>query len=296
MLRYPAASSPFLLLPYLIGLTVIIATSFVDRAYAGAWTAPKGAAYHKFALNNFKSNKRFNTSGDLIAFTDDGITPISEFRDNNISYYGEFGLQDNFTVFVSTAYKDLEADSPTGPLASSGIGDIDLGARYNLYNGPKGVFSTQGLIKVPEAYDTDDSVPLGNGQYDYELRMLYGNSSLYPLYYGVEFGYRWRAQAPSDEWKYLLEVGYTLNPKFYVRTKLDGTYSVRNGAMALDVSGNPTLSTEFDLGKAEFTVGYVIRKELMIEGSWTPTAYGKNTAYGDTFQIAIIYAPQPKSK
>lgn len=296
MFRYPSTSSPYLLLPYFLGLIVIVATTFVDRAYAGAWTAPKGAAYHKFALNSFKSNKGFNTSGDLIAFTNDGITPISEFRDNNISYYGEFGLQDNFTVFVSTAFKDLESDSPTGALTNSGIGDIDVGARYNLYNGPKGVFSTQGLIKIPEAYDEKDTVPLGNGQYDFELRMLYGNSSLYPLYYGVELGYRWRAKAPSDEWKYLLEAGFTLNPKYYVRAKLDGTYSARNGANLLDVSGNPTLSNEYDLGKAEFTFGYVIRKELMLEGTWTPTPYGKNTAYGDTFQIAIIYAPQPKSK
>ena len=296
MIRYPAASSPYLQLLFLIGLTVIVATTFVDRAYAGAWTAPEGAAYHKLALNYFKSDKSFDTSGDLIAYTDNGTTPISEFRDTNISYYGEFGIRDNFTVFVSAAFKDLESDQPGGTLSNSGIGDIDLGARYNLYNGPKGVFSAQGLIKVPEAYDEKDTVPLGNGQYDYELRMLYGNSSLYPLYYGVELGYRWRSKDPSDEWKYLLEAGYTINPKYYVRAKLDGTYSARNGAKVLDVSGNPTLTNEYDLGKAEFTIGYTISKEMMLEGTWTPTPYGKNTAYGDTFQIAIIYAPQPKSK
>jgi hypothetical protein len=293
MLRYPAASSPFLRLLLLIGLTVIAAATFFDRAYAGAWTAPKGASYNKFALNYFKSDKSFDTSGDLIAYTNNGTSRISEFRDTNISYYGEYGLRDDLTVFGDTAFKHLESDQSTGTLTNSGIGDIDVGVRYNFYNGPNGVFSTQGLIKLPNAYNKNDSVPLGNGQNDYELRFLYGNSSLYPLYYGVEMGYRWRVGDPSDEWKYLFEVGYTINPKFYVRTKLDGTYSAQNGATGLDISGNPTLTNNYDLGKAEFTVGYTISKLLMLEGTWTPTPYGKNTAYGNTFQIAIIYAPAP---
>lgn len=267
----------------------------VDHAWAGAWTAPQGTAYQKFAFNYFKTNKNFNASGDLVAFEADGVTPLPKFKDINFTYYAEYGLTDTLTLFGSLPYKDIESSPSTGPAVSnSGIGDIDLGVRYNLYNAERGVFSIQGLVKVPEAYDRNDPLPLGNGQYDFELRLLYGNGRLYPFYYGLEFGYRWRFKEPSDEWKYLLEAGYTINPKFYVRAKLDGTLSAKNADVVTDPSGNPVLTTQFDLAKAEFTVGYVINKRFSLEAMWSPTVYGKTTAFGDTFQLAIIYSTSAK--
>jgi len=296
MFRYPTASSLYVRLLLLIGLTIIVAATFVDRAHAGAWTEAKGASYNKFAFNYYMSDQSFDSSGNLQAYTNNGTSPISSFYDRDLAYYGEYGLRDDLTVFADTMFKDLSSEQSTGTLTNSGIGDIDIGVRYNFYNGPKGVFSAQGLFKYPGAYNKNDPVPLGNGQNDYELRMLYGNGSLYPFYYGVELGYRWRAGDPSDEWKYLLEAGYTINPQFYVRTKLDGTYSAKNGAVGVDISGNPTLANNYDLGKLELTVGYVLTKSMNIEGTWTPNPYGKNTAYGNTYQIAIIYMTKPDSK
>jgi hypothetical protein len=296
MYRYPTASSLYVRQLILIGVAVIGATAFVDRAYAGAWTEAKGASYSKLGFNYFMSDQMFDSSGDLQAYTNNGTTPISKFYDRDVTYYGEYGLLNDLTVFTSIPYKRLSSEQSTGTLTDSGIGDIDLGVRYNFYNGSKGVVSTQALYKYPHAYDKNDPVPLGNGQNDFELRMLYGNGSLYPFYYGVEVGYRWRAGDPSDEWKYLLEAGYTINPKFYARTKLDGTYSARNGTVGVDASGNPTLTNNYDLAKLELTAGYVISKSMNLEATVTPTPYGKNTAYGTTYQIAIIYMTRPSSQ
>jgi hypothetical protein len=72
---------------------------------------------------------------------------------------------------------------------------VDLGLRYKLLDNTFGIVSTQALVKIPGPYDRSDPLPLGNGQFDGELRLLYGRS-LYPLlpaYGNVEIGYRWRA-------------------------------------------------------------------------------------------------------
>ena len=156
--------------------------------------------------------------------------------------------------------------------------------------------SLQGLLKIPEAYDADDVPPVGNGQYDFEVRALYGKS-LYPkpFYYGLEGGYRFRAEEPSDEWKYLIELGYTASDTVYLRTKLDGTMSAKNADDAPpDFTGNPTLAPDFDLGKLELTAGYTIKKNMYLEFTVTPTIYGRDTAVGNTFGIAFIYAGRAK--
>lgn len=59
------------------------------------------------------------------------------------------------------------------------LGDIDLGAKFKLYDGSLGVLSAQTMVKIPEAYHKNDPLPVGNGQYDFEARLLYGRS-LYP--------------------------------------------------------------------------------------------------------------------
>jgi hypothetical protein len=268
-------------------LIVLIATTlFSGLTYAGAWTGPKGDSYNKFGINYFESDQVYDRDGNK---KDSGGT----FTDLNFTYYGEYGFQDSLSGFVSFPYKSVETKLDSGPSASTtAVGDIDVGVRYNLLNNDKGVFSLQGLVKIPEAYDENDIPPVGNGQYDFEVRALYGKS-LYPkpFYFGLEGGYRFRADEPSDEWKYLLELGYTASDKIFLRTKLDGTMSAKNADKAPpSFSGNPTLAPDYDLGKLELTAGYTIVKDMYLEFTWTPTIYGRDTAAGNTFGIAFIYA------
>lgn len=269
-------------------LTFILCLSLSSEIMAGAWTAKEGASYHKLGLNYFFSDENFDDDGDR---RDAG----SDFTDVNLSYYMEYGIRDNLTAFLSIPYKWIESDPNVGPtLESYGIGDQEYGLRYNFFNDDRGVFSVQGLVKVPDLHDEDPGdLPLGNDQVDYEVRFLYGRS-LYPkpVYFGLEAGYRFRRQAPSDEIKYLAEIGYNMNEKSYVRAKLDGTLSADNAdtAPALGVGGNPTLGTAYDLGKLELTGGYKIDKKFSTEFTWTPNIYGQNTAAGNNFQFALIMA------
>ena len=208
-------------------MTVFFVTAYAGASFAGAWTAKQNAFYEKLAFNYYYSHETFDSTGSR------GGTPNGgKFTDYNISNYFEYGLLDNLTVINSLTYKWLENEDSTSRTKGIGLGDIDLGLRYKLLDSDKiGIVSTQLLVKIPGAYGRNDPLPLGNGQFDTELRLLYGRS-LYPLipgYGNAEIGYRWRADGPSDEVRYLIEFGVDITKSIYTRAKLDGTLSVDNG-------------------------------------------------------------------
>lgn len=252
---------------------------------AGAWTAPKYGFYEKLAFNFYYANDTFNKTGSRVDTPNNG-----RFTDYNISNYFEFGLTDELTVINSLTYKWLEDDNDSRRTKGYGLGDVDLGVRYKLMDNTIGIVSTQALVKIPGPYDRNDPLPLGNGQFDGELRLLYGRS-LYPLipaYGNVEIGYRWRAGDPSDEIRYLVEFGVDVTESLYGRLKLDGIYSIDNGTR-LGTDGNPTATNNFDLGKLDITVGYKVTSAWGLEASCTPALYGQNTAAGVTYSLAVFY-------
>ena len=260
-------------------LVIVTATA----SHAGAWTAPKHTFYDKLAFNHYFANQSFNSRGKRVNSPNSG-----RFTDYNLSNYIEFGITDDLTAINSLAYKWLENDTSDKRFKGYGLGDVDLGLRYKLMDNSAGIVSSQLLVKIPGPYDKTDPLPLGNGQFDAELRLLYGRS-LYPLipgYGNVEIGYRWRAEAPSDEIRYLVEFGLDITSSFYARTKLDGTLSMDNGTK-LDTSGNPTITNNFDLGKLDLTLGYKAAPSWGIEVSYVPELYGQNTAAGATYTLAL---------
>lgn len=250
-----------------------------SAAYAGAWTAPKGDVYSKSAINYFATTERFG----------DQLPDFERFRDINFTYYTEYGLRDDLTLFGAAAVKDLRNTSGGVTTDNFGIGDVDIGLRYRLIDGPF-IFSLQGLFKAPFLYDEDAALPLGNGQIDVEGRALIGKS-LGPLgYFGLEAGYRFRADDPVDEFRYLVEYGFDLSDDIYLRTKLDGTLGLGDIEDTPDASNiaNPSLPLAFDLGKLEYTAGYKISKTWAVEVTGTTNIYGENTLRGTNVQFAII--------
>lgn len=253
--------------------------------HAGAWTQQKGKLYDRLALNWYYADDQFDKSGHREDFPANGT-----FRDYNANNYIEYGLTDRLTLINSLYFKYIEKEDDTTRMTTSGVGDIDLAAKVKLYEGRLGVISTQGLVKIPEAYDRHDPLPLGNGQYDIEVRLLYGRS-LYPYipgYYNVEAGYRWRFDAPSDEFKYLVEFGMDITKKLYGRVKLDGILSMDNGDH-FDTGGNPTTTNNFDLGKLDVALGYQFTPAWGVEAGYTPYLYGQNTAAGAMYTLALTY-------
>ncbi len=256
-----------------------------DFSFAGAWGMKKGNLYERVSFNYYSANKDYDSNGEIVDFANNG-----SFSDYHISNYFEYGLYDNLTVINSIYIKRLRKNDYTAEQKTSGIGDIDVGAKMQIMKLAEGILSAQLLTKIPWAYEKDDELPLGNGQIDLEMRLLYGHT-LYPIipgYCNFEIGYRWRLQEPSDEIRYLIEVGIDLRKNIYGRVKLDGIFSTDNGK-DVDSNGNPTATNNYDIGKLDVVIGYKINKNWGIEAGLTPSIYGKNTAKGINYTLAITY-------
>jgi hypothetical protein len=265
--------------------TALLIALSAGPVLAGAWTQGKGKVYDKLGFNFYYAGKNFDPDGGKVGMDFNGI-----YRDYNVNNYIEYGLTDDLTIISSMVYKRIDKDDIYRELTTWGVGDIDVSARYKLVEGIWGILSSQALLKIPSAYDKNDQLPLGNGQFDYEGKLLYGRS-LYPYipgYFNLELGYRFRAGDPSDEFRYLVEFGADITRSLYGRMKLDGIYSIDNGnKYAYD--GNPTTTNNFDLGKLEVTAGYKITPAWGVELTFTPSLYGQNTAAGTNYSLAVFY-------
>ena len=259
-----------------------------ETAFSGAWTFDRGKSYHRLELNVFSTGENYGSDGDTAAMADNG-----NFRDINLKYYLEYGLFDHTTLISSLYYKYLTKEDDLRKDETWGIGDIELGLKQRLWKGAGGVLSTQGLVKIPEAYDDDDAVPLGDGGYDGEIRLLYGQSlwMLFPGYANVEVGYRFREGDAKDQIRYVVELGSDFGKKWYGRIKLDGTAGLYDDDDVLDDQGNPTATSNYDLGKLDIAIGFKISDRWGVEAGCTPTLYGENTASGATWSIAVVLQP-----
>jgi protein XagA len=252
------------------------------RCHAGAWTMEQGNFYERVAYNFYYADKEFDIQKEDTLFRN--------FRNMYLSNYIEYGITDRITFINAMYYDSMEKQEVFSDIKSNGFGDVDLGVKGKILEGTWGVMSTQALMKVPGAYDKNDALPLGNGQYDFDFRMLYG-LSLYkylPGYINVEMGYRVRMGDPSDEFRYLLEFGTDIYKQFYGRIKLDGILSMNNGSRQV-VVGNPSATYNFDLGKLDMALGCRLTKSFGVEIGYAPEIYGKNTTQGATYTLALTY-------
>jgi len=250
-----------------------------QHVYAGAWTLKEGSGYNKIALNVFEADESFGVAAP----------GFEEFNDITVNYYGEFGLTDKLTFITQIPLRQSENDTVTGSTETTGIGDVDIGLRYNLINS-SWVLSTQVLYKAPFLYDEDEDLPLGNGQSDVELRLQLGRS-LYPYgYVGLEAGYRFRAEDPSDEFRYLVEYGFDLTSKIYLRSKVDVILAVDSTDVELQADGNPNFPNAFDLGRLELSAGYKFNDRSGVEFTYTESLFGENILDGDTYQLGFVFS------
>lgn len=288
--------------PLKISAVILSTIAFSSSSFAGAWVGEKGAGYLKLGYADYTADKMRPADPSL-----------EEFNGQNTSLYFEHGLGNSWSVYGSLLHQSIEQinwvdqngdpitnrETATGPkfeerVSNSGFGDTEIGVKYQWQANPF-VVSTSFLVKLPSLYDKDDALPRGNGQEDYEAKILIGKSLNEYGYFGVEAGYRLRTGAPSDEYRYLIEYGYSVNDNLYLRTKLDGTLSAENAdddTSIISESSNASNPLEFDAGKLELTAGWSFDKKSKLDGygiefTWTQEVYGKGILEGDSFQLGI---------
>lgn len=263
-------------------VTAVVTASamlFSLSSNAGAWVGEKGAGYAKLGFATYTAEDYHGLNPTLI-----------DFKSTSASLYGEYGLGNNFALFGSLLNQSYDQrDTESGTNSASGFGDTEIGVRYQWQANPF-VVSTSFLVKTPFLYDGDDG--LGNNQTDYEAKVLIGRSLNEYGYFGAEFGYRLRQGAPSDEYRYLLEYGFSVNENLYFRTKLDGILSANNSDAVTVNADNLSNPFEFDSGKLELTTGWNFDKNSALKGygvevTYTREIYGDNILKGNRFELGL---------
>jgi hypothetical protein len=265
-----------------------------EPARAGAWLQQPAGWYANTTMLLFLSQEFYDLQGRRQPLGSSG-----EFEDFGVYFYLEYGLTNTLTFLASAPYKRLTYRSTTVFNRSSGVGDLYFGVKYGLATQPY-VLSVQFGLKLAPGYEATPerlmgAPPLGDGQTDFDLRLLAGQSILsYRAYYSLDLGYRARAGAPVDEVLYSIEFGYNLSRpllgmfKFYgVRALAEGVGLVdpgRRGEGSLISTGQVE-----DFAKGQVQLVYRASRLVQVSLLWEQILFGRNTAAGTTVGISLAF-------
>lgn len=316
-------------------LLILVAAIFISNEALAAWTQAKGHSYNQLTFSRYKTTKKATTlrkDADLNIVDTNSTIDIEdseEFNDYQLSYYGEYGIIDTLTVFLSGGWHwirsndNLRYAEENGP---TGIGDINVGLRQKLIDNILGtgiLSSIQGELKIPEAYDYDNPVThqsLGDGQYDFSLALLFGRgfSKGYSVF---TVKYKWRFEndehdpltfKPSDQFSLALNGGYSITSWASLRGNVQFSMNVGNaevsdellaanwatgGAKAHDdtVVIKDTLGLESDILSAGVDLALSITPKIQTVLSYNRDLEGfgdlrsRDANLGETMSIALVY-------
>lgn len=260
---------------------LITACLFITGEAYSAWTQPKGYAYNQISFSHYWTYDKMSSIG---FDADENITDLStgidkqeseEFRSTKLTYYSEYGVTDDITVFTTIpldwqrSNDTLRFDRENGPY---GLGDINLGIRYKLIDNifGSGILSSfQGTVKIPP-YEYGDplvELSLGDGQVDAMAELLFGRG-LGKGYAIVSLGYQYRFEndriserhfKPSDRARVQLMGGYSLTSWLSVRGLLSFEKSI----------GNADVSHDLEIANRQFGYDPAHSKTVLIKDSLT---------------------------
>jgi hypothetical protein len=274
--------------------SIFIVLCFAESLFAGAWTQRKDHYYFRLSGFSFNSRAIFDKNGNRADLTDNG-----RFTDVGAHAYLEYGLSDQVTFVGSIPYKRLRFrnESSTMPLnrKSIGWGDVYLGLRYLLSDkGP--ITSLQAAFKLSTGYQTDTTAlafapPLGDGQNDFELRALIGQSILrHAAYYNLDFGYRARSKTPVDEIPFALEAGIGLGKAGLLIGQIYGVRALSGTeAVTIKTQSQTSLNPIEDFVKAHAQVILHVGKGMDVAFIYENVIAGRNTAAGRSVGVALAF-------
>ena len=209
-----------------VAAAVLLST--VSWAFAGAWTQPPGGYYLKLTAQQGDTDSSFDALGNQVPRPGNGL-----LTDFGLWMYGEYGLVPALTLVAAAPYRRLSEQRQfvggIGQERSNGLGDLSVGLRWRLREGPLVVSVAAGMA-LPLGYSIqrDTRLPLGTtGRASGDLRILIGRSMTGPLpgYITGEAGYRARRGSFSSEILYSVELGVSRR-RLTARANLSGISTV----------------------------------------------------------------------
>ena len=267
-------------------MTAVLALAGPPEASAGAWAQPQGQYYAKVSTILYASDEVYNDMGDRAAMGMDG----EEFTSRQAFAYIEYGLLPKLSLVGQTSLGRLEARSDFTEQITEGLGDLELGLKYQVLERPLAV-AAQLKTKLPTGYHDEYMPPLGTGSADLEMRLL-GGMSLYPLpmYAGVEGGYRLRGGRFSDQIPYAMELGGSPHDRVFAKGYVQGEWTRSEDREPTGLVGSLQVS-EGDLHKLGLNGAVRLSSNLWLDFLWERVIAGENVGAGTSWGVGLAVTP-----
>ncbi len=263
---------------------VLLALLVAGPAWAGAWSQPQGHYYAKFSGIFYAADEVFNDMGKREALGMDR----DRFEAGQGFFYLEYGLRERLTLVCQASGGQLVSRSDLIERQTTGLGDADLGFKYQLVDRPV-VVAPYLSLKLPTGYHAEYDPPLGTGEADAEFRLLAARSLYpWPLYLGAEAGYRFRGGAFSDQVAYLFEVGGSPHRRLFAKVYAEGRETLSKGQGNSGEVGVLQVS-EGDFAKAGVNVAFAMRGPLWVDLLAETLFSGDNIGAGRSWGLGISY-------
>lgn len=172
-------------------------------ARAAAWTQPEGQGLFIGTATLTSAEHQFQ-EGRAVRRPD--------YTKTETTFLLEYGLTGRLTLIAQPSIRTTRIGGASGD-DFAGLGYTDLGARWRLWQGAGGVFSVQGLLRLPGATDARRAAQIGHTGAEIDLRALFGQGFALggrPAFVNVEAAYRLRLGDAPDE--YRVDVTFGLRP------------------------------------------------------------------------------------
>ena len=266
-------------------VVLALACTWQSAALAGAWSQARGHYYTKVSGIFYTSDEVYNDMGVRQTLGMDN----DQFNGSQAFLYAEYGLRERLTLIGQMNVGELVSENNLVRQTTTGIGDADIGVKYQLLDGPV-VLSPYATLKIPTGYHEFYEPPLGTGDMDLEFRLLVARS-LYPLplYLGAESGYRWRGGLFSNQVPYFFEIGATPHAKVFAKVYVEGKNTLTGNEESTGEVGSLQVS-EGDFTKGGLNAAYNLWGPVWIDLLVERIFDGVNVGAGSSWGIGLSYS------
>ncbi len=258
------------------------------------WTRKKNTYFLKTSFNLFSSSDYYTPDGAKLKTT--------QFNQQSLNLYGEYGISDKFTAIINLPM--LKLNSYDNTERASGIGDLKIELKYALLQkripvtialapefptGSKDNYAQNKLSAIDQI-----NLPTGDGEFNV-WSTLAASHSFHPLpiYMSLSTTYNFRTQYKGfsfrDQVKFNFEAGYKLLDKIWFNGTLSAQTSVGKSNGTTDFTrGEGTEFTAFGFGAA-YEVANHWSVSLQTWGYADLIFDRKNIYSAPTYSIGVFY-------
>lgn len=277
-----------------LSIILLAIFSLIDVSAQSGWTRKKNTYFIKTAFNFFSSSDYYQTDGKKNIGT--------QFNQQSLTLYGEYGISDRLTGIIN--FPMLKLNSFENTEVVSGIGDLKLEVKYALLRKnipltiavapefPTGSKNNYAQNKV-SAID-QINLPTGDGEFNVWTTLAASHSfHPVPAYVNISTAYNYRTQYNGftfrDQAKFNFEAGYKLLDKIWFNGTISAQTSVGKSNGTTDfVRGEGTEFTAFGIGASyEFVKHWSV--SLQTWGYSDFIFERKNIYSAPTYSVGVFY-------